>query len=89
MFFQAAGLIAQLPPEINKEDALKRLGTSLGIDMKGLVKSSEQIQAEQQQAQQMAMMQQALTPAINQGGQLLKQGMANNAQTPEQGAPGG
>jgi hypothetical protein len=87
-FFQAAALMANLPPEINREDALKRLGTSLGIDMKGLVKSADQIQAEQQQAQQMAMMQQAMAPVINQGGALLKQNMANQAQQ-TQGAPGG
>lgn len=86
-FFQAAGLIAQLPPEINKDDALKRLGTSLGIDMKGLVKTPEQIAQEQQQAQMMAMMQQGMNPAITQAGQLMKQGMANQAQ--EQGATGG
>jgi hypothetical protein len=84
-FFQAASLMANLPPEINREDALKRLGTSLGIDMKGLVKSAEQLQAEQEQAQQMAMMQQAMPNLINQGGALMKQGMANQ----EQGAPGG
>ena len=84
-FFQAASLMANLPPEINREDALKRLGTSLGIDMKGLVKSAEQMQAEQEQAQQMAMMQQAMPNLINQGGALMKQGMANQ----EQGAPGG
>ena len=90
-FFKAAAEVAQLPPEINKDDALKRLGTSLGIDMKGLVKDPQQLQAEMQQAQQMAMMQQAMGPAINQGGQLLKQGMANQAQAAqqEQGAPGG
>ena len=83
MFFQAAGLVAQLPPEINKDDALKRLGTSLGIDMKGLVKSPEQIQQEQQQAQMMAMAQQGLNPAITQAGQLMKQKMANDNQPPE------
>lgn len=89
-FFQGAVQIAQLPPEINKDDALMRLGTSLGIDMKGLVKSPEQIQQEQEQAQQMAMMQAALPNAINQGGAIMKQGMVNQqaAQT-EQGAPGG
>lgn len=87
MFFQAAGAIAQLPPEINREDALKRLGTSLGIDMKGLVKTQEQIAQEQQQAQMMAMMQQGLNPAITQAGQLMKQNMANQAQ--EQGVTGG
>lgn len=88
MFFQAAGLVAQLPPEINKDDALKRLGTSLGIDMKGLVKSPEQIQQEQQQAMMMQMAQQGLNPAITQAGQLMKQQMANDNQPP-QGEAGG
>jgi len=83
MFFQGAGLIAQLPPEINKDDALKRLGTSLGIDMKGLVKSPEQIQQEQQQAMMMQMAQQCMNPAITQAGQLMKQKMANDNQPPE------
>lgn len=76
-FFESAAMVAQLPPEIDKSDALKRLGTSLGIDMKGLVKSPEQIAEEQAQAQQMAMMQQALPNLVNQGGQMLQQGMAN------------
>ena len=88
MFFQAAGLIAQLPPEINKEDALKRLGTSLGIDMKGLVKSADQIAQEQQQAMMQQMAMQGLNPAINQTGQILKQNLANQAQE-QQGAAGG
>lgn len=75
-FFESAAMVAQLPPEIDKSDALKRLGTSLGIDMKGLVKSPEQIAEEQAQAQQMAMMQQALPNLVNQGGQMIQQGMA-------------
>jgi hypothetical protein len=87
-FFQAAGLVAQLPMEINKDDALKRLGTSLGIDMKGLVKTPEQLQQEQQQAQMMAMAQQGLNPAITQAGQLMKQSMANDNQPPQGEAVG-
>lgn len=86
-FFQGSVQITQLPMEIDKADALMRFGTALGIDMKGLVKSPDQLQAEQQQAQQMAMMQQGLNPAITQAGQLMKQNMANQAQ--EQGAQGG
>lgn len=86
-FFQGSVQITQLPMEIDKADALMRFGTALGIDMKGLVKSPEQLQAEQQQAQQMAMMQQGINPAITQAGQLIKQTMANQAQ--EQGAQGG
>jgi len=85
-FFQAAGLIAQLPMEINKDDALKRLGTSLGIDMKGLVKDPQQLQQEQQQAQQMAMMQQGMNPAITQAGSLMKQHMANQSQAAQESA---
>jgi len=81
-------MVAQLPPEINKEDALKRLGTSLGIDMKGLVKTPEEMQEEMQRQQMMAMVQQGLNPAITQAGQLMKQNMANNAQQ-AQGATGG
>ena len=53
--------------------------------MKGLVKSPEEVQAEMEQQQQMAMMQQAMNPLINQGGQLLKEGMSNAAQAAPQG----
>jgi hypothetical protein len=72
--------IAQNPEgaaRINWGDYYTRRGTALGIDMKGLIKSEDQIAAEQQQAQQVAMMQQAMTPAINQAGGLLKEGMKN------------
>lgn len=72
---------------LNVGDAITRVGTSLGIDMKGLVKTDEDIAAEQQaqqqaaqQAQQMQMMQAGVAPAINQLGGMVKQGMANNAQ---------
>lgn len=85
MFLEAAAMVSQLPPEINKSDALTRIGSSLGIDMKGLVKSPEEVAAEMQQQQQMAMMQQAMNPLINQGGQLLKEGMSNAAEAAPQG----
>lgn len=55
MFGQLAAEAAQLPPEINKGDYLTRAGTALGIDMAGLIKSPEQLAAEQQQAQMMMM----------------------------------
>ena len=84
-FFQGSVQITQLPMEIDKADALMRFGTALGIDMKGLVKSPDQLAEEQAQAQQMAMMQQGINPAITQAGQLMKQSMANQ----EQGAQGG
>jgi len=81
LFFQAAAGIAQLPPEINKSDALTRTGAALGIDMKGLVKSQEEIAAEMEQAQQQAMMQQmasqATAPTIQAAGRMMEKGMEN------------
>lgn len=86
MFFQAAAAIAQLPPEINKSDALMRTGSSLGIDMKGLVKSPEELQAEvqaMQQQQMMAMaMEKGIGPAIQAGGRMMEKGM-ENGQSPQ------
>ena len=69
--------LAPLGPEIvakhiNPGDYIKRVGTSLGIDMDGLVKSSDQLaqEAEQQSQQQQQMMmaqmaQKAIGPGIN------------------------
>ena len=37
---------------VNLDEAIKRLATSIGIETEGLIKSGEQIAAEQQQAQQ-------------------------------------
>lgn len=46
--------------KLNVDDYIKRVGTSLGIDMDGLVKSAEQIAQEQQAAQQAAQQQQMM-----------------------------
>jgi hypothetical protein len=62
---------------INWGDYMTRRGTALGIDIKGLVKSDDQIAAEQQQQQMMALAAQGLNPAITQAGNLIKQGMQN------------
>lgn len=79
MFLQAATQVAQLPPQINKSDALTRIGSSLGIDMKGLVKSDEQLQQETEQAQQQQMMQMAMekgiAPAVTAGGKMMQSNM--------------
>ena len=48
---------------VNFDEYVKRVGTSLGIDMEGLIKPPEQLQMEEQIAQQQAMMQQA-TPVV-------------------------
>lgn len=49
LFADIAGKAQALPPEVNKSDFLTRIGTALGIDMAGLMKSPEEMQAEQQQ----------------------------------------
>lgn len=81
---------------LNAGDAIMRVGTALGIDMKGLVKSDQQLQQEQQQAQQaeqqaqqMQMMQAGIAPAINQlGGGITQQMQAmNEAQAAAAEAP--
>jgi hypothetical protein len=50
LFANAAVAASNLPPEINRGDFLMRIGTALGIDMDGLVKSPEQLALDQQQA---------------------------------------
>lgn len=60
-FLQAAVQLGpdQVLPRLNAGEILSRLATAYGVDPSGLVKTDEQIQAEQQQAmeqQQMAMM---------------------------------
>lgn len=77
--------VPDLAARINMGDYLTRRGTALGIDMKGLIKSDQEIQQEQQAAQQQAMVQQGLNPAITQAGQMIKQSMANQ----QQGTPNG
>lgn len=79
-FIQPLLQVPELMARINMGDYLTRRGTALGIDMKGLVKSEEEIQQEQQQAQMMAMAQQGIAPAINQAGSMMRDGM-----NPEQG----
>jgi hypothetical protein len=87
-FLQTAASI--LGPEAvvgytNVSDALKRLGTGFGIDMKGLIKTQEEVQQEQQQAQQQAqraeMMKAGIPNAVTQGGEMIRQGaQQQNAQ---------
>lgn len=72
--------IAQIPEALgalNVDDFVKRFGTSLGIDMKGLVKSPEEMAAAQQQAQMMAMVEKLGPNAINQMGGMAQTAMAN------------
>lgn len=79
-FVQLVSQLANLPPELNKDDIIKRIGTALGIDMKGIVKSAEQLQAEQQQAMQQQMALQATGPMAGAVGKMMEQGAANAPQ---------
>lgn len=83
-FLQTAAQI--LGPEAvvtytNVSDAMKRLGVGFGIDMKGLIKSGEQVQQEQQAAQQQAQqaeIMKAATPnAVTQGGEAIRESARN------------
>lgn len=62
-----------LGPEIfaqytNVGAVIDQVGTSLGIDTKGLIKSQDQMMMEQQQAQEAQLMQQGLGAAAQAGG---------------------
>ena len=67
-----------LGPEIfaqyTKVDAvINQIGTSLGIETKGIIKTQEEIQQEQQLAQEQALLQQGLGAAAQEGGKALGQ----------------
>lgn len=85
-FIQPILQVPELASRINMSDYLTRRGTALGIDMKGLVKSEEQVMEEQQQAMQQQMLQQGLGPMIQAGGRLMEKGMDNGESTPSPAA---
>jgi hypothetical protein len=66
-FVAEIGNLAQINPQVvqslNPSDLIKRIATSLGIEMEGLIKTEEELAAEQeamqQQQQQQQMMQMA------------------------------
>ena len=61
------GLAPAVLPSINGSEYLLRRAAALGIKTAGLIKSQEEIAAEQQQAQQQAMQQQLMEKAIGPG----------------------
>ena len=78
---------------VNLDEAIKRLATSIGIETEGLIKSGEQIAAEQQQAQQQELVRSLgsaavgsplLDPKKQAEAGLLQQQMDSNAQQQEQ-----
>ena len=67
---QLLQMVSQIPEAmamVNVGDLVKRVGTSLGLDMDGLIKSQEQIQEEQQQAMMAQMAQSALEQGVAAG----------------------
>lgn len=87
-FMSAVMQIPDAVSRVNWGDYMTRRATALGIDTEGLIKSDEEVQQAQQQAQMMAMAQQGLAPAIGAMGQMAKQGIANNGQNPQAGPAG-
>lgn len=85
--------LAPLGPEVlqrymNIGDYISRVGTSLGIDMQGLVKSEEQLAQADEAAQQQQMQQQMMATGMDAGGKLAVEagkGMMNGNQ--DQQAP--
>ena len=70
-----------LGPEIfaqytNVDAVIEQIGTSLGIETKGLIKSQEQIQQEQAQAMQQQLAQQGMGAAAESGGKAAGEQMA-------------
>lgn len=76
----ATAKAAQVNPEafmqrLNSGEYFRRVFTAVGVNTSGLLKTDEEVAAEQQQMQAQAMLQQALPQAVNAGGQILKEGM--------------
>lgn len=73
---------------INPHNAVERLASAIGLSIEGLVRSPEEIQAEQQQARQMQQQQALLEKlgpeALRQGGSLVA---AQMPQSPQQAQP--
>ena len=72
---------------INPSELIRRFAASDGIDIAGLVKSEQELQAEQAQAQQVNLEQQLAQGAIQNGATAPPQVTANVDIGPEQGQP--
>jgi len=57
----------QLMTYLNLDEYVKRVGTSLGVEMEGLIKDPQQIQAEQQAMQEQMMMEQNSPAVVKEG----------------------
>ena len=67
---------------LNIGEYISRVGASLGVDMKGLIKSQEQLAQEQQEAQQQALQEQ-VAPTVAKEGMGMVRDSAKKAQEQE------
>ena len=85
------GLAQMMGPEamkyLNIGEYMSRRAVALDLDISNLIRSPEEVQAEQQQQQQLEMINRLGPQAVTQAGQMMKQQMANDAQegTPPNG----
>jgi len=70
----------QLMTYLNLDEYVKRVGTSLGVEMEGLIKSPEQIQAEQQAQQEQMMMEQNSPAIVKEGMGMVRDSFKNQDQ---------
>lgn len=81
---------AAVPQFINVGEVITRIGIADGIDMQGLVKTPDEIDQANRQAQMQAMVSKLGPNAINAAGGVVKQGVANGKQqAPGSTAQGG
>lgn len=73
----------------NFEEVLKRLAAGKAVQVDGLTKTPEETQQEEQKAQQAALMEKGVGPAVQGGLDLMKQGMVGNQQQQQAEAPQG
>jgi len=79
----------QAAPYLNISEFIKRMGVSWSVDMKGLINDQATIDAQNQKAQMMAMMEKLGPNAVTQLGGMAKQHMANQASEAAPPAPSG
>lgn len=81
LFMSSVINIPEAAARVNWSNYMTRRATALGIDTEGLIKDDAQVQAEQLQAQQAAMVQQGIAPAVTAMGAMAKQGIANHGKS--------
>jgi hypothetical protein len=67
----------QLMTYLNLDEYVKRVGTSLGVQMEGLIKSPQQIQVEQQAMQEQMMMEQNGPSVVKEGMGMVRDSFKN------------